>query len=66
MGDTNRKVNCHNCKLDSYEILNEIKGTTVYLCRLCKAMEVVDSLEGNTSICYKSYRTEIVIKTKRA
>jgi len=72
MGNNNREVNCHNCKLDSYEVLNKTKkkglykrsDTTIYLCRLCNAMEVIICVEGMASVRYKSIRTEIDVNNK--
>ena len=64
MGDNDRKVTCHNCYLDSYEILSKTKDTTTYLCRLCNAMEVIVLLEGMASVRYKALRTEIVVDNK--
>jgi hypothetical protein len=72
MDNNNRKVNCHNCYLDSYEILSKTKkkglykksDTTTYLCRLCNAMEVIVCVEGMASVRYKALRTEIVVDNK--
>jgi hypothetical protein len=64
MDNNNRKVNCHNCYLDSYEILSKTKDTTTYLCRLCNAMEVIVLLEGMASVRYKALRTEIIVDNK--
>ena len=64
MGNNNRKVNCHNCFLDSYEVIVESKDTMTYLCRLCNAMEVVVCIEGMASVRYKSIRTKIDVDNK--
>jgi hypothetical protein len=62
MGDNDRKVTqCHNCYLNSYEVLSKTKDTTTYLCRLCNSMEVIILLSGKACVRYKAIRTKIVV-----